>query len=155
MPVNLPNAYTLLTMTGIGVAPYSARGLKQSLTPIDAASQMRRTVNGVLRDISLPQFRRFKSTITGSDQLSPAVAGIWPGMTVTVECICELAVGAGSVDRPVVSGSSRTEEGMQYYRPVLTMLVRSFDIEADEYGAQVSWTMQLEEVGEEDGGGSV
>lgn len=147
MPVTtLPNAYTLLTITGMGVAPYSARGVKQSLEPLGQASQLRRTINGDLIDLSLAQFRKYKSTITGGDQASPAIAGIWPGQLVTIECVCELGVMEGAMDRPSVTGSERTEDGVTYFRPVLDMVVTGLSIETDEWGSQVSWTLNLEEV---------
>lgn len=139
---------TLLVLTGIGVAPYSARGLEQTLQPISAAGQLRRTINGTLVDLSEEQLRKFTSTISGSDQLSPALNGIWQGMTVTVDCIKELAypTTTGSPDRPVVPGSSRTEGAFTYYRPRLTMKVIDWQAREDEYQRQVSWTLQLEEV---------
>jgi hypothetical protein len=139
---------TLLVLTGIGVAPYSARGLDQSLQPIDGAGQLRRTVNGALVNLSETQLRKFTSTISGSDQLSPAVNGIWPGKTVTVDCIAELCfpTSGGAPDRSVVSGSSRVEGAMTYYRPQLSMMVTDWQLKRDEYGAQVSWTLELEEV---------
>jgi hypothetical protein len=139
---------TLLVLSGIGVAPYSARGLEQTLQPIDGAAQLRRTINGALRNLSETQLRKFTSTITGSDQLSPAVNGIWPGKTVTVDCIAELCypTASGSADRSVVSGSSRVEGAMTYYRPQLSMMVTEWQLREDEYGRQVSWTLQLEEV---------
>ncbi|MBB2698967.1 UNVERIFIED_ORG: hypothetical protein GGI66_003644 [Rhizobium esperanzae] len=139
---------TVLVLTGIGVAPYSARGLEQSLQPIDGAGQLRRTINGALVDLSETQLRKFTSTISGSDQLSPAVNGIWPGKVVTVDCIAELCypTSGGAPDRSVVSGSSRVEGAMTYYRPQLTMMVTDWQIKRDEYQAQVSWTLELEEV---------
>ncbi|MDK1386384.1 hypothetical protein QN224_13290 [Sinorhizobium sp. 8-89] len=139
---------TVLVLTGIGVAPYSARGLEQTLQPINGAGQLRRTINGELVDLSEPQLRKFTSTISGSDQLSPALNGIWPGKTVTVDCIAELCypTSGGSADRPVVSGSSRVEGAMTYYRPQLAMMVTDWQVREDEYGRQVSWTLQLEEV---------
>jgi hypothetical protein len=82
--------YTLLTLSGIGIPEYSARGLTQTLEPIDAAHQTRRTVNGELDDLSYAQFRKYKSTISGNDQEPPAVDGVWPGRVVTVECVTEL-----------------------------------------------------------------
>ncbi len=78
---------TLLTIAAIGIPPYSARGLKQTLGHIGQASQNKRTVNGSLKDIAFDGFKKYKSTITGSDQMSPAFAGVWPGMQVTVDCI--------------------------------------------------------------------
>ncbi|NEI52721.1 hypothetical protein GR217_34445 [Rhizobium leguminosarum] len=139
---------TLLVLSGIGVAPYSARGLEQTCELIKAAGQLRRTINGALRDLSEPQLRKFSSTITGTDQLSPATNGIWPGKTVTVDCIFELCYPtmSGSADRSVVSGSSRTEGAMTYYRPQLAMMVTDWQLREDEYGRQVAWTLELEEV---------
>ena len=139
---------TLLVLTGIGVAPYSARGLEQTLQPIGGAGQLRRTINGTLVNLSEDQLRKFTSTISGSDQLSPALNGVWPGKAVTVDCIKELCypTATGSPDRPVVPGSQRTEGAMTYYRPRLSMMVVDWQGREDEYGRQVSWTLQLEEI---------
>lgn len=139
---------TLLVLSGEGVAPYSARGLSQSLEPISAASNMRRTVNGTLIDISDAVYQKYTSTITCTDQLAPALDGVWPGTTLTVDCVQELCykTSGGSPSRTVVSGSSRVEGSYTYYRPQLTMLVIGFTINTDEWGAAVGWTLQLEEV---------
>jgi hypothetical protein len=139
---------TLLAMTGNGIAPYSARGLEQTLQPIAAAGDLQRTINGDLKDLSEPQLRKYTSTITGSDHLSPAVCGIWPGTLVTVDCVAELAypTATGSPGRPVVAGSSRVEGAYTYYRPQLTMMVVDWNLREDEWGRQVAWSMELEEV---------
>lgn len=139
---------TVLTLSGVGVPPYSARGLQQTITPIGASVQLHRTINGALRDFSAPQFKKFSSVITGNDMDPPAVDGVWPGKEVTVACIAELAVaGSKSVfDRPAVAGSVRQEGGFTFYRPILTMRVVDFEVRRDEWGAAVSWTMELEEV---------
>ena len=138
---------TLLTLSGIGVPPYSARGLTQSLEPIDGAVQLRRTVNGALADLSYEPFRKYKSTISGQDQEPPAVDGVWPGQLVEVGCIAELCflTSAGGPARTAVAGSERVEGDFSFYRPVLTMRVAGFSVSRDEYGAAVSWQMQLEE----------
>lgn len=136
---------TVLTLTGMALPPYSARGLKQTLEPIGGAAQLMRSVNGDLTDVSDPLFRKYQSTITGGDQDPPALSGIWPGMEVTVGCIVELASN-GSGDRPAVSGSSRTADGITFYRPELTMLVTGFNVSHDEYDRQIGWTLTLEEV---------
>lgn len=139
---------TLLVLSGAGVPPYSARGLQQTLQPIAAATQMRRTVNGALVDISAAQFRKYSSSITCSDQQAPALEGIWPGEELVVDCVAELAypIMTGSPDREVVPGSSRDEDGFTFYRPRLTMLVVGFTEAKDEYGAVTSWQLDLEEV---------
>lgn len=151
---------TVLTLSGVGVPPYSARGLTQSLAPIGASQQMRRTINGNLRDFSQSQFRKYGSTISGDDQQPPACDGVWPGRIVTVGCIVELAVqgvepetetGSDSeapfvFGRPAVAGSVRTESGFTFYRPVLTMMVTGFNQGRREWEAGVSWSLDLEEV---------
>ena len=138
----------VLTLSGIGVPPYSVRGATQTLQPIDAAQQLRRTINGALIDLSRAEFRKYRSTISCTDQQPPAVDGVWPGQIVTVGCISELSyrtVG-GSPSRPLVSGSSRAEGDYTFYRPQLVMRVVSFSQDTDEYGASVSWSLELEEV---------
>lgn len=139
---------TVLRLEGMGVPPYSARGLSQSLTPIQGAGQVLRTINGTLVDFSGTQFRKFQSRITGGDQLPPAVNGVWPGQLLTVDCITELAyeTSTGGTDRAPVPGSERTEGDWSYYRPRLEMRVMAFEVTRDEYGAQVSWALDLEEV---------
>lgn len=141
------NAFTVLVMAGVGVSPYSARGLKQSLAHIDQAANLRRTVNGDLKDISFSGFRKYKSTISGTDQNPPSFDGKWPGLTVTVDCIAELSyLTGGSPGRTVVSGSSRVEGLFTIYRPQLIMKIVAFNQDHDEYGADIGWTLDLEEV---------
>ena len=82
---------TLLRLSPIGIPPYSARGVSQTLQQISGAGQMRRTVNGTLVDLSATQFRKYQSTITCRDMDHPALSGVWPGRVLTVDCICELA----------------------------------------------------------------
>ena len=138
---------TLLVLTGIGIPDYSARGLTQTLEPIEAAVSLRRTVNGGLVNLSFAQFRKYKSTISCQDQEPPAVDGVWPGHLVTVDSVAELSYASGgSPARPVVTGSTRTEGPFVFYRPQLQMLVTNFSLNRDEYGAAVQWQMDLEEV---------
>jgi hypothetical protein len=145
--IDAPNSHTLLRLSGFGVQPYSARGLTQTHNPIQQASQNKRTVNGNLKDISFPGFRKFASTISGADQLPPAIDGVWPGLEVEVHCLFELQhLTGGTASRPVVPGSSRVEGAFTLYRPILMCRVVNFSVSTDEYGAQVSWSMELEEI---------
>lgn len=141
---------TVLTITALGLPSYSTRGATQTLQPIEAARSMRRTVNGVLVDLSVSELRKYRSTIQCSDMRPPAFSGIWPGQTVVVDCISELAyedTTDAAPERTVVTGSSRTEGSFVFYRPQLTMKVMDFRTDTDEYGAAVGWTIDLEEVG--------
>lgn len=141
---------TVLRLTGVGIPEYSARGLTQTLEPIDSAGVVRRTINGSLVDLSDASFRKYRSTITGNDQLAPGFNGLWPGQVVTVDCIAELAyytaTSGATAERSVVSGSSRTEGDWTYYRPQLTMMVTAFSMDTDEWGASCGWSLALEEI---------
>lgn len=140
---------TLLVITSMGVPPYSARGLTQTLAPIDASVSARRTINGTLRDLSQSQFRKFKSTISCNDQQAPAFEGFWPGMQVDVDCVAELSylTDTRTPERTPVAGSERVDGDFTFYRPHLTMMITGFSTSTDEYGAQVGWQLELEEVG--------
>jgi hypothetical protein len=140
---------TLLRISGIGVPPWSARGLTQTLEPIEAAKANWRTINGGLLDVSAPQFRKYRSTISCTDQNPPAFSRLWPGRTLVIDCVAELSyvTEGGTPERPVVSapGASRIEGVFTIYRPRLTMKCLSFQKTQDEYQASVSWTLELEE----------
>lgn len=143
------SATTILNFDGMDIPPYSARGLTQTLDPIQQASSLRRTINGTLLDLSASQFRKYKSTISCNDQQPPAIEDVWPGLQVTVDCVAELSYlngSSGSASRPIVEGSTREDGDFTFYRPRLTMRIINFTTSKDEYGDVVSWSMDLEEV---------
>lgn len=143
-----PEDLTLLRLYGIGVPPYSARGVEQTLELIDQASNVRRAINGTLMNFSYAPFQKYKSTISCDDMDPPAVDGIWPGQLVTVECVVELATAAYDTNfaRDSVEGSVRESGNFVMYRPRLDMMVIDLKIKRDEYGAACGWSMDLEEV---------
>lgn len=138
---------TLLVLSGIGIPDYTARGLSESLTLIGGAANLRRTVNGALKDLSAEQFRKYRLEITCADQETPVVQNMWPGVQVVVDCVSELAylTSGGSPERTVVPGSSRVNGDFTVYRPRLNMRVMDFNVQKDEWGAVTSWTLSLEE----------
>ena len=137
---------TVLVMAGIGVSPYSARGLTQLLEPIPAASNVQRTINGGLLDLSRPQFQKYHTVITGNDQNPPAIDGIWAGLEVLIDCVSELSYPVGGTpQRPEVYESSYVEGAFVIYRPQLTMRIVSFTTTKDEYGATTSWSLEAVE----------
>lgn len=139
---------TLLMLRGPGVPPYSARGLRQTLEPINQAQHLERTINGELINFGYEPFQKYKSSINGNDQQPPAVEGVWPGTSIEVDCMVEICAEHydGELSRVAVPGSIRLESGFVFYRPRLQMIVMSFSVDKDEYGAQVGWRMDLEEV---------
>lgn len=141
------NGGTLLVISGNGVPTFASRGLTQTLDPIAASSVLSRTVNGSLIDLSPPQMRKYKSTISCTDINGPAFDGVWPGDVVTVDCVAELAylTISGAPARPVVTGSERLVGDYTYYRPQLVMRIVNYTTSTDEYGAAVAWQLDLEE----------
>lgn len=142
---------TLLVISQMGIPLYSARGLTQTLTPIDAAADMARTVNGTMLDLSdQASFRKYRSEISCNDMSSPAFDGFWPGMEVTVDCVVELCyltstAGTGGGSRTAVQNSEYTVGDFTCYRPQLDMTIISYSIATDEWNAATNWTLVLEE----------
>jgi hypothetical protein len=141
-------AGTLLVLTGVGVPPFSCRGASQTHVPIQQAHQIKRTLNGVARNLSQAQFQKYSSVISCTDVQPPAIDGVWPGRVVVVDCIFELCylTANGGPAKPAVPGSSRVEGSFTFYRPRLEMMVIEFQSSRDEYGANNNWSMTLEEV---------
>lgn len=139
---------TILVISGPGMPTYAARGLTQSLDPIDAAGTLARTVNGALINLSPSQMHKYASTITCTDADTPALDGIWPGMPLTVDCVPELGyrTAGGAPTRNAVPGSERVSGAWTYYRPRLEMLVVNYSTKRDEYGAETEWSLELEEI---------
>lgn len=145
-PVTLPTEKTLLILNGIGVPLYSSRGLTQTLSLIDAAKQIRRTINMELVDISMPGSKKYQSEISCSDFAPPAFDSVFPGTLVTVDCVVELSYPVGGTPgRTVVPGSDVTEGNFIRYRPRLSMMVVDLEIEEPEWTAGVSWVLRLME----------
>ena len=145
------NADTILSISSFGTMLYQARGLSQTLEVIGEATQVDRTINGTLIDMSNPVFRKYASTITSpSDVEAPPLDGVWPGMEVTVHCVAGLSYltsgGNGPNSRPEVSGSSYVLGAYTFYRPVLVMLVKKVQTHFDEWKCVVGWSLELEEV---------
>jgi hypothetical protein len=145
--MNLPPEGTVLVLSVGGVPLYSARDLSQTLEPIKAAGNTRRTINGILVDLSADKFHKYQSTIQCADIEAPALDGIFPGMTLTVDCVAELVFQTGGTpSRPVVAGSARTVGAYTIYRPRLDMMVTAVTQSISEYSHEVKWDMALEEV---------
>jgi hypothetical protein len=142
---------TLLVISGDGMPPYAVRGISQTLEPIDAAKNLKRTVNGGLIDLSASQFKKYRSTISCEDIDSPAFDAVEIGDTLTIDCVAELAFKSGgspaaTPSRTPVQGSERTANSFTFYRPQLVMKVVNKSQETDEYGAAVNWSLELEEI---------
>lgn len=149
-----PDSPTLLVITPISggegpqLTPYSARGLTQTYQQIAMdGDTVDRDINGNLVDLTYPQFRKYRVTVTCKDGTTPAFDGAWRGMIVEVACAFEFSYRTGfAPQRPEVSGSSRTEGDFTYYRPLLTCRVMDIRNGLEEYQAEYAWQIDLEEI---------
>lgn len=148
MALLLPSA---LSFVELAIPPYALRGISQTLEHIDQASRMKRTINGVLRDVASPDFRKYQCSIKCTDMQSPGLDGIWPGMQLTMHSAAELSFEGSTDDsdgfqRDVVPGSVREESGFTFYRPVLLVRVIDYTTEFAEWEAEVAWQLNVEEI---------
>jgi hypothetical protein len=138
---------SVLQISVMGVPLYSARGLSQTLEPIAASKNQRRSINGILTNVAHSQFCKYISKITCTDARTPAVDGIWPGLTVVVDCAAFLSYPAGGLPhRTVIAGSAFTEGSFTFYRPRLTMMITTTTLQVDEWAGTVPWEIDLEEI---------
>lgn len=138
---------TVLVITGVGLSPFSARGVTQTYAVIDAAKNFRRTVNGNLKSLSPAQFKKYSCSITFNDTDTPALDGIFIGDEVIVDWVQEFSfvTAGGSPSREVVEGSERIEGDVTFYRPRMTMLVKDFSGSTPEWDAMSPAQLDLEE----------
>lgn len=144
---------TLLIITPISgssaleLPPYSARGLTQTLELIPGSGVFDRSINGVAMDFSMPQLRKYQSTITCKDGDAPAFDGAWAGLLVEVQCAIELRYLTGATpQRPAVLDSTYVNGAFTYYRPLLMMMLQSFRNSFAEYEARYAWMLELQEI---------
>jgi hypothetical protein len=147
MMLLLPSA---LAFVELAIPPYALRGISQTLEPIEQASNARRTINGVLKDVSSPDFRKYRTQIRCTDQQSPGLGELWPGMQLTMHSAAELSfegsTGSSGLERPAVGGSLREESGFTFYRPVLIVRVIDYSTDFAEWDAEVAWQLRAEEI---------
>jgi hypothetical protein len=139
---------TDLVISGDGVPPYSARGLRQTLEPIAVVAPAR-TVNGGLVNLAPAQFRKYKSTLSCTDWDQPAFAGLWPGSIITVDCVEEVGYktvgGAAPEGRTIIA--TRVSGDYTFARMRLSMMVMGpWTQDRSETGGSTAWQIELEEI---------
>ncbi len=87
-------------------------------------------MNGLLLNLTAPQFQKFSATISCEDVDAPELDGIWQGQPVTVVCI------PGMIGETNDTATAIT----------LQMLVDTWNSSRDEWNCLVSWTINLLEV---------
>lgn len=139
-----------LTMTATGeeinFPDGSALFVEADITPIDGATDLRRTVNGSLVNLSDPAFRKLAVTLSASDMTLPALGNLYPGDTLTVECPVVIRERGGVPARPAAGGVFTIGNGWVEYRPVLECMLIANSLNETEGKASASWSLTLEEV---------
>lgn len=144
------NADTLLEFSALGgQLLYQGRALNQSLEWISGASQLARTVNAVLTDLSNPAFRKYQSTITCSDVNTFPGDYIYPGLEGVMDCavgLCYWTAAKPGPSRAIVPHSYYEENGFSFYRPQLYVRVRDLKQTFDEWKCINGWSLEVEEI---------
>lgn len=140
----------VLTISGVGINPFSVRGIEQSYAPIDERSQNVRTINGMLIDVGDDAFNKLVTTIACEDMQSPLFDGIYPGKEVVIECVADLGYDTAtgqSATRPIVTGSQRQQGSstIWLYKPILTCLIDEIETDAELWGKVYAWTLVASE----------
>lgn len=152
----------------------SARGCTQRLE-CTTDPKLYRTIQG--RHISFQQegYGKYVSILTCQDVCPAAFNGLWPGQSLTIECLAFLMTAQGekgekvSFDRPPVKNALRLytpdgqwhaledvllegqalilpEKGYVAYRPLLHMIVQSTEQECSEWENKTKWTLKSIEI---------
>jgi hypothetical protein len=147
---------TLLNITplsgdgGLLLPPYGARALTQTLEKINsnsASALFRRSIRGRMIDMSSPVFRLYQSTVSWQDGTPPSLDDAWLGCIVQMDCAVELAYPTGGTpQRTGVSGSSRVEGWMTYYRPTMLMMLTGMRQSFGEYTGLYSISLDFQEL---------
>lgn len=129
---NFPTETTLLAISGIDLGAYSTRDLTIQLEYIAQATQVDRDINGNLIDLSEPQFRKYRVTISCTDHESPVFVGVPPGTQITVTTVPQLGLNRNTADE---------QETL-----TLTCLTLPWTVSRQEYAARTGWQLVAEEV---------
>lgn len=130
--------WTILELSGANLpanflGDYAKRGITMSLTMIEQAKRQRRNINGVKKDVSRAQFKKYAGTIACIDRESPRLAALLVGKVLGVKCVAELGTHGENTD-----GSP---EQLQ-----LTIMVGDWAVTRDEANVETGWQLVWEEV---------
>jgi hypothetical protein len=143
LPIN-----TNLRLGIVGTPPFACRNASQALEMIAAAANFDRDVNGGMVDMSAPQFKLYKTTISGTDWDGPSYDKLKIGTVFVVDCISELYYMVGETpERPPVAGSEYTQGDIVFYRPQMPFVCTGFSFVRNEYGDTTAWSIEGEEPG--------
>ena len=140
--------HSTLDLVEIGIPPYSTDEIEVEFGPIAAATYQRRDLNHRLHNLASNKARLYRLVISGRSVAPPAFASLWPGDILTVHVPRELCrqTTADDLNRSAVPGSTYTEEGFNFYRPLLTMMVEEWTTSLIERTVEEGWILALNEL---------
>lgn len=119
---------TLLRIDDIDFVDWAVRGITMTLEPIQQAAQLARDCRGELVDLALPQFQKYKFSISCTDQAAPVLDDVWPGKRILITCVPGLGV-------------ENSTDGALF----LDARVTSWQTQVEEYEAAISWQLEGEQ----------
>jgi hypothetical protein len=160
---------TELRLSVGGFPPLSARGCVQELTPIQTG-EFRRTINGALIFLGTKE-TKYKSVVWCKDKNVIATHSLYPGQVIQMNCIQRLwqkieGQTLIKLEKKAVEGSilltkgqsefvtfDLVEEGIRphaqadyvCYQPILSMMIKSYQLECNEWGMSNGWRLESEE----------
>lgn len=163
---------TILTVTGVGLPPLSARQCTQILEMVPLG-KLCRTVNGKLLYTGDKMHQKYTTLIKGADKHPAGFDALQRGQHVQVGCIQRLwQEGSSAViqlGRPAVEGSILVMDVQQKllsfiqeeptvirilveekayisYRPILEMCLTEMNLSTIEWESGSEWYLRLEEI---------
>jgi hypothetical protein len=130
--------WTLLSIEGDDLpegflGDYAQRRIVMSLTMVDQAKRQRRTINGVLKDISRSEFHKHIAKVSCTDDESPLLYQLGIGKTLQIRCVPELGT----------HGEDTDGEPEQL---ALTVMVADWSVVRDENNVDTGWEAVFVEV---------
>lgn len=160
--------------------PYSDRQMQETMSPIEGAAVIRRSINGTLLSIGDFNFRKYGLSVSGTDVHPPNLGDVFPGDNILITPISRLnqrvdpeggsdvylhanrSIDESSVmftdlyGREVSPAYSTTHNSITLisladplivsYRPRLSMIITSWNMNEAEKDSMVSWSFEAEEV---------
>ncbi|MCG6111564.1 MAG: Ig domain-containing protein [Paracoccus sp.] len=125
----------------------SATFINAELEAIGEGQQIVRDVNANLRNLGNAAFRKYRLTLSCTDNRLPPLANLWAGQVVDVDVPFTIAERGSSPSRTAVAGTVSVIGSRVEYRPRLVMMItRAPSLSDVEWrGGSAGWSIELEE----------
>lgn len=125
--MSLTTTGTVLELTGIDLGSYAARDLTLEMQPIDPG-ELAFDANGTLHDLTMPQFRKYRFTISCTDIDAPELDDVWKGKLVSITILPYSGLAPAD-----------TDDNQQSF----DCMVVDWTTSNQEWPRQTGWSLQL------------